>query len=132
MDPAIFQTNFNSLMHAAIDGNIAFVPARNKLTGRDVMLLCFVNTKQHPPLIIGGQARIVEERVPVCEFTMNDALAVYDPIVDAPAPAEAPDPTAANDNVVQLRRAPAGPIMDTPPAGTGGNVMEEPDGPGAA
>lgn len=128
MDPAIFQTNFNSLMHAAIDGNIAFVPARNKLTGRDVMLLCFVNTKQHPPLIIGGQARIVEERVPVCEFTMGDAMQVYEPIMDAPAAPVNSEPAA--DNVVPLRRP--GPIMDTPPAGMNGNVVEEPNGPGAA
>jgi hypothetical protein len=128
MDPAIFQTNFNSLMHAAIDGNIAFVPARNKLTGRDVMLLCFVNTEQRPPLIIGGQGSIVEKHVPVCEFTMSDAMHVYEPIMDEPG---SPVPQeSANDNVVPLRRP--GPIMDTPPAGLNGNVVEEPNGPSAA
>ncbi len=120
LDPAVFQTNYNMLLHATVDGNIAFVRARNKLTNREVMLLCFVNRVKQPPLVIGGQPQLVEHRVPVCEFVLDDAPAIYEPITeDEKAP----------DNVVPIR--PQAPIADTPPVGFG-NVKEDPNGPGAA
>lgn len=125
LDPSVFQTNLNSIMHAAIDGNIRFVPARNNLTGRDVMLLCFVNIIKAPPVIIGGPARLIEQRVPVCEFTLDDAGDVYTPIPETAEPA-APLP----DNVTALRTPHL--VTRTPEPGTAGNVAEESDGPSAA
>lgn len=127
LDPAIFQTNFNSLMHAAIDGNIRFVPAHNKLTKRDVMLLCFVNIVKAPPVVIGGPARLLEERVPVCEFTLDDAMDIYSPITDTPAPAE---PLPSNVTMLRSDREPH--LITRGPDAGNGNVVEAPDGPGAA
>lgn len=131
-DPAVFQTNFNSLMHAAIDGNIRFVPAYNKLTKRDVMLLCFVNTVQAPPVIIGGPGRLIEQRVPVCEFTLDDAMDVYTPIIETTEPAASETPLPGN--VVEILRPGRVPhlVTRTPEPGTAGNVVEEPDAPSAA
>jgi len=127
MDKAVFQTNFNSLMHAALDGNIAFVRAHNKLTNREVYLLCFVNREVRPPLVIGGEARIVERTVPVCEFVLDDAMSVYTALPDGEPK---PDPDPRPSNIVQLR--PPGLIVNTPPAGNDGNVSEVPNGPESA
>lgn len=72
---------FRALFHAELDGDAVFIEAKHKASGESVLLACIKREIIVPPRVLGGEASVAEQVIPIFQFV--------DP--SGPNPYEAPD-----------------------------------------